>query len=138
MQIRKLMTSSVLYPKKYITWCISSSCYGSTLGSRSLFLQNENPCFSSFSSLLRIQNLYRRSSAMRTLFMFGIGRCISPYRVTSGKRTGAKSVAIATSKYAPCIVCLRLYYYCQVLIALIYHFQGYSSFCVLAPYWNNL
>ena len=54
------------------------------------------------------------------------------------KRTGTKSVAIATSKYAPCDVFPRVHYYCQDSVALPYYLQRYSSLRVLAPYWNNL
>ena len=39
----------------------------------------------------------------------------------SGKRTGSKSVAIATSEHAPCDVLPRVHYYCQESDALTYY-----------------
>ena len=58
--------------------------------------------------------------------------------IQSGKRTGTKSVALTISKYAPCGVFPRVHYYRQVSNALSNYLKRYSSFCVLAPFWNNL
>ena len=56
----------------------------------------------------------------------------------SGKRTGTKVVATATSNHVPCGVFRTVQYYCQVSYVSLYYLRRYSSFCVMAPFWNNL
>ena len=134
-----------MYPDKYITWCIFWRCYGNTHGSRSALNRIAIPVFHVFRTSSALKTFMGRSSLMGTLGNFEIGWWVSPYRVTNGnswskaeKRTGTKSVPIKTSKYAPFDVFPRVHHYCQDSDALPFYLQRYSSFCVLAPYWNNL
>ena len=69
-----------------------------------------------------------------TTMYFSIKSQKLKYSVQRVKRPGIKSVAIATPKYAPCGVFLRVQYYCQVSYAFPYYLQRFSSFYVLALY----
>ena len=69
---------------KYITWYIVCCCYGNTLGSSSLSCRMAIPVFHLFQASFSFKPFIGRSSAISTLCLFGIGQCISPYRVTNG------------------------------------------------------
>ena len=54
------------------------------------------------------------------------------------RRTGSKTVAIATPKYASCGAFLSVQRACQIPIVLHHYLQRYSLFCVLTSILSHL
>ena len=70
--------------------------------------------------------------------MFGKRPCTYRYDTClKRKKSGTKSVDIATSKYVPCGVFRRVQYWCEFSIIMLLYLQGYYRCHVFTSYYHN-